>query len=99
MDTLDLNHSAPWPRDQPCCRASPLQMPVETMISTDDIATSLMGTDKLSGRTIGPATAKAEERTGSVRTGSWEVALGRSMRAWMERMGLSVGGSRTSDLG
>jgi hypothetical protein len=34
-----------------------------------------------------------------VRTGSWEVALGRSMRAWMERMGLSVGGSRTSDLG
>jgi Plasmid encoded RepA protein len=28
----------------------------------------------------------------AVRTGSREVALGRSMRAWMERMGLAVGG-------
>jgi Plasmid encoded RepA protein len=28
----------------------------------------------------------------AVRTGNREVALGRSMRAWMERMGLAVGG-------
>ena len=31
-------------------------------------------------------------QTQAIRTGSREVALGRSMRDWMERMGLSVGG-------
>ena len=31
-------------------------------------------------------------QTQAVRTGSREVALGRSMRDWMERMGLAVGG-------
>lgn len=31
-------------------------------------------------------------QTEAVRTGSREVALGRSMREWMERMGLSIGG-------
>jgi hypothetical protein len=28
----------------------------------------------------------------AVRTGSREIALGRSMRDWMERMGLAIGG-------
>jgi hypothetical protein len=31
-------------------------------------------------------------QTEAIRTGSREVALGRSMRDWMERMGLSIGG-------
>ena len=31
-------------------------------------------------------------QTQSIRTGSREVALGRSMRDWMERMGLAIGG-------
>ncbi len=33
-------------------------------------------------------------QTQAVRTGSREVELGRSMRAWLERMGVSVGGER-----
>jgi len=35
-------------------------------------------------------------QTQAVRTGSREVELGRSMRDWMERMGLAVGGGRLS---
>ena len=31
-------------------------------------------------------------QTQAIRTGSREVALGRSMRDWMERMGLAIGG-------
>ena len=31
-------------------------------------------------------------QTQAIRTGSREVALGRSMRGWMERMGLAIGG-------
>lgn len=37
-------------------------------------------------------------QTQAVRTGSREVALGRSMRDWMERMGLSVGGETARSL-
>ena len=37
-------------------------------------------------------------QTQAVRTGSREVALGRSMRDWMERMGLSVGGETVRSL-
>ena len=37
-------------------------------------------------------------QTQAVRTGSREVALGRSMRDWMERMGLSVGGETARGL-
>jgi hypothetical protein len=37
-------------------------------------------------------------QTQAVRTGSREVALGRSMRDWMERMGLSVGGETAHSL-
>jgi len=54
----------------------PLQMPVETMISTDDIATSLMGTDKLSGRTIGYGKGGGENRLRAHRQlggGTWPV--------------------------
>ena len=34
----------------------------------------------------------------ATRTGSREVEIGRSMRAWMERMGLSVGGETAKAL-
>jgi hypothetical protein len=37
-------------------------------------------------------------QTQAVRTGSREVALGRSMRDWMERMGLAVGGETAKSL-
>lgn len=37
-------------------------------------------------------------QTQAVRTGSREVALGRSMRDWMERMGLSIGGETAHSL-
>src|SRR3984957_14513027 len=37
-------------------------------------------------------------QTQAVRTGNREVALGRSMRDWMERMGLSVGGQTARSL-
>ena len=37
-------------------------------------------------------------QTQAVRTGSREVALGRSMRDWMERMGLAVGGETARSL-
>lgn len=37
-------------------------------------------------------------QTQAVRTGSPQVALGRSMRDWMERMGLSVGGETARSL-
>jgi hypothetical protein len=37
-------------------------------------------------------------QTQAVRSGSREVALGRSMRDWMERMGLSVGGETARSL-
>jgi Plasmid encoded RepA protein len=37
-------------------------------------------------------------QTQAVRTGSREVALGRSMRDWMERMGVSVGGETARSL-
>lgn len=37
-------------------------------------------------------------QTQAVRTGSREIALGRSMRDWMERMGLSVGGETARSL-
>ena len=37
-------------------------------------------------------------QTQAVRTGSREVALGRSMRDWMERMGLAVGGETANAL-
>ena len=37
-------------------------------------------------------------QTQAVRTGSREVALGRSMRDWMERMGLAVGGETARGL-
>lgn len=37
-------------------------------------------------------------QTQAVRTGSREVALGRSMRDWMERMGLSIGGETARGL-
>src|SRR5690348_1201136 len=37
-------------------------------------------------------------QTHAVRTGSREVALGRSMRDWMERMGLAVGGETAKSL-
>lgn len=37
-------------------------------------------------------------QTHAVRTGSREVALGRSMRDWMERMGLSIGGETARSL-
>ena len=37
-------------------------------------------------------------QTQAVRTGSREVELGRSMRDWMERMGLSVGGETARSL-
>jgi hypothetical protein len=37
-------------------------------------------------------------QTQAVRTGSREVALGRSMREWMERMGLSIGGETARSL-
>lgn len=37
-------------------------------------------------------------QTEAVRTGSREIALGRSMRDWMERMGLSVGGETARGL-
>jgi hypothetical protein len=37
-------------------------------------------------------------QTQAVRTGSREIALGRSMRDWMERMGLSVGGETARGL-
>ena len=37
-------------------------------------------------------------QTQAVRTGSREVALGRSMRDWMERMGLAVGGETAHSL-
>ena len=37
-------------------------------------------------------------QTQAVRTGSREVALGRSMRDWMERMGLAIGGETARSL-
>ena len=37
-------------------------------------------------------------QTQAIRTGSREVALGKSMREWMERMGLSVGGETANAL-
>ena len=37
-------------------------------------------------------------QTQAVRTGSREIALGRSMRDWMERMGLTVGGETARSL-
>lgn len=37
-------------------------------------------------------------QTQAVRTGSREIALGRSMREWMERMGLTVGGETARSL-
>ena len=37
-------------------------------------------------------------QTQAIRTGSREVALGKSMREWMERMGLSVGGETAKAL-
>jgi hypothetical protein len=37
-------------------------------------------------------------QTQAIRTGSREVALGRSMRDWMERMGLAVGGETAAAL-
>ena len=37
-------------------------------------------------------------QTQAIRTGSREVALGRSMRDWMERMGLAVGGETARGL-
>ncbi len=37
-------------------------------------------------------------QTQAIRTGSREVALGRSMRDWMERMGLSIGGETAKAL-
>lgn len=37
-------------------------------------------------------------QTQAIRTGSREVALGRSMRDWMERMGLAIGGETASAL-
>jgi hypothetical protein len=37
-------------------------------------------------------------QTQAVRTGSREIALGRSMRDWMERMGLAVGGETAKSL-
>jgi hypothetical protein len=37
-------------------------------------------------------------QTQAVRTGSREVALGRSMRDWMERMGLAIGGETAHSL-
>lgn len=37
-------------------------------------------------------------QTQAIRTGSREVALGRSMRDWMERMGLSIGGETARTL-
>ena len=37
-------------------------------------------------------------QTQAVRTGSREIALGRSMRDWMERMGLSIGGETARSL-
>jgi hypothetical protein len=37
-------------------------------------------------------------QTQAVRTGSREVALGRSMRDWMERMGLAIGGETAKSL-
>ena len=37
-------------------------------------------------------------QTQAIRTGSREVALGRSMREWMERMGLAIGGETASAL-
>jgi hypothetical protein len=37
-------------------------------------------------------------QTQAVRTGSSEVSLGRSMRAWMERMGLAIGGETVRSL-
>ncbi|HTU53664.1 MAG TPA: replication protein RepA [Acetobacteraceae bacterium] len=37
-------------------------------------------------------------QTQAIRTGSREIELGRSMRSWMERMGVSVGGETTRAL-
>lgn len=37
-------------------------------------------------------------QTQAIRTGSREIELGRSMRSWMERMGISVGGETTRAL-
>jgi hypothetical protein len=37
-------------------------------------------------------------QTQAIRTGNREVALGRSMRDWMERMGLSIGGETAKAL-
>jgi Plasmid encoded RepA protein len=37
-------------------------------------------------------------QTQAVRTGRREIELGRSMRDWMERMGLSIGGETARSL-
>lgn len=64
------------------------------------------GRMKADGRTVAygvPYGARARMilfylQTQAVRTGSREIALGRSMRDWMERMGLTVGGETARSL-